>query len=203
MLKSLKNMRPIYIINLLLIFFIMASCNKKDKNLPAPTHTYYIDTKIDGTSVAYEDSIYGVLNSASLTSTDFGAYKLTRSGSSFSGTNLLNQVVNTTISQYKKGCDCDTAFIDSLFTVNSYSFKNNAEVEGIEITWFDGTQTWSTSAGTADQSGSSFKIVKHEFVNKNEYRYISSGNLNCKLYNGNGDSKIMTGYFKIKTNRIN
>ncbi|MFL5728803.1 MAG: hypothetical protein ACJ75J_04875 [Cytophagaceae bacterium] len=195
-------MRTIHLIKgLFPALVILFACNKKDDNLPAPAHTYYMDTKIDGKSVAYEDSIQGVLNKTSKDTSSFGNFTLIKQSSFFTGTDITGKIVNTTFSEYKKGCSC-TSFLDSMFSAKNYTFKNSGQLEGIEITWFDGNQNWSSSYGNADQSGSSFSIVKHEYTGKQDYRYISSGNINCKLYNTDGDVKLMTGYFKLKTNTI-
>ncbi|HXA00758.1 MAG TPA: hypothetical protein VNW99_02150 [Cytophagaceae bacterium] len=197
------NMHNIYLTGLFLATAILFSCNK-DKGLPAPAPTYYFDSKVNSKSLLYEDSLKGILNTAEKTGIDFGTYTLIKESSIFSGTSIITGVaVNTIISHYMKGCTRDTAFIDSMFTVKSYSFTNSLQNEGIEISWYDGTQMWSSSNGTADQTGSSFKIVKHEYVGKPDHRYISSGNFNCKIYSADGNVKFMTGNFKVKTNEIN
>jgi hypothetical protein len=194
-------MHKIYITGLFILSVIMISCNNKSKDLPAPTRTFFMDTKVDGKQVAYEDSIHGVLNTVSVSSTDYGSYTLIKSSSEFSGTTQFGDSVNTVFSEYKKGCGCTQALIDSMFTTGYHNFKNNTDQEGIEITWYGDGRTYSTSLGSADQSGSFFKIDKHQYVGYTNYRYISSGSLSCKLYSADGDTKIMSGYFNIKTNK--
>jgi len=194
-------MHKIYTISLFILSVIIISCNNKGKDLPAPTRTFFMDTKVDGKQVAYDDSVHGILNTVSVSSTDYGSYTLMKSSSEFSGTTQFGDSVNTVFSQYKKGCGCSQALSDSMFTNGYYDFKSNTEQEGIEITWFDGSRIYSTSLGNADQTGSFFKINKHQYVGYTNYRYVSSGSLSCKLYSADGDTKIMSGYFNIKTNK--
>jgi hypothetical protein len=195
-------MHNIYLTTFFLASGILFSCNK-DKALPAPTHTYYIDSKINSNRLMYEDSVRGVLNSAQRTTIDSVTFVLIKESSIFSGTTINGVIVNTIISQYKKGSISDTTLTDSMFTVKSYDFTNRYRNEGIEISWYDGTQMWSTSNAKGDQTGSSFEIVKHDRSGKSTFKYITNGNFSCKLYTKDGQSKFMLGNFKSKTNRIN
>jgi hypothetical protein len=195
-------MHTIYLTTFLLASGILFSCNK-DKALPAPIHTYYIDSKINSKPYLYEDSVQGILNSAQRTTIDSGTFVLIKESSIFSGTMVNGVIVNTIISQYKKGSISDPTLTDSMFTIKSYDFTNRYRNEGIEVSWYDGAQMWSTSYAKGDQAGSTFEIVKHDKSGKPTFKYITSGNFSCKLYNADGQSKFMLGNFKSKTNRIN
>lgn len=94
----------------------------------------------------------------------------------------------------------DATFL-SFFTTGTYTFSKNAE-NGFELGWNDGTQLWSTSKGSADQTGSSIKITQTGSEEIWGEFYVNvNGTFNCKLYNDAGASKTLTngkfiGYFE-------
>ena len=88
----------------------------------------------------------------------------------------------------------DTASFDAFFPVSSIPFsKNNAN--GIDIDWIDpnGNQ-YSTSLGSANQSGSAFAITAKQVTNISGYQNVKvMATFNCTLYNSTGGSVVLTG----------
>lgn len=92
----------------------------------------------------------------------------------------------------------------NFFFTGSYPFTLDAD-EGIEINWRDDDgNIWSTSNGTANQSGSSFtianKAVDEDLEGQGFYAVKIKADFNCKLYDESGNSKTISdasyvGYF--------
>lgn len=92
----------------------------------------------------------------------------------------------------------------NFFATGSYPYTLDGD-EGIEINWRDNDGTiWSTSNGTANQSGSVFviaeKAVDEDLEGQGFYAVKIRAGLNCKLYDDNGNSKEISdatyvGYF--------
>jgi hypothetical protein len=85
----------------------------------------------------------------------------------------------------------DNDFI-AMFPAGVFAYSPGS-TNGVVVEYFDGTTTWSSELGTANQTGSSFKIeaVQQEtgvpsFTLK---LYIT---FNCNLYDGSGASKTVT-----------
>jgi PKD repeat protein len=78
------------------------------------------------------------------------------------------------------------------FAPGTSLYSRNA-LNGIEITHNDGLKTWSTSNGSADQSGSSFVIssITEETLLGNYYIRVS-GSFNCRLYDDAGNVKTIS-----------
>ncbi len=68
-------------------------------------------------------------------------------------------------------------------------------VDGVEIQWKDEAgNLWSTALGTADQSASAFNITDvQDEPTTGTYLVRVTGNYHCTLYDGNGNSKPVTG----------
>jgi len=79
------------------------------------------------------------------------------------------------------------------FAVNGYSFSTNA-ASGFTLDWFDTNQViWSTSLGTALQTGSTINITEMKEINASGSYYIKTKiTFTCTLYDGNGNSKQLT-----------
>lgn len=84
---------------------------------------------------------------------------------------------------------------DSIFKlfypIASIPYSVNA-ANGIDLTIWQNHVRWSTSLGTANQSGSSFNIVQTK-DDQQGYLYIKTYiTFNCKVYNGAGGMKTIT-----------
>jgi hypothetical protein len=92
----------------------------------------------------------------------------------------------------------DSTF-DAFYAIGNYPYTIDA-AEGIRILIKDlNNVTWSTSLGTADQTGSSFSITKSKGVTYNDKKMDTKGyyeevefSFSCKLYDGNGNVKTLT-----------
>jgi hypothetical protein len=180
---------------------ILLSCDVKEIVQPYVNHSFYLQLKIADERINYEDDVLGMQNTAIRSTTAYDTTVLEKQSSFFSGDGTISNVADVTISQYKILPAPDTLQkdVDSLFTVGDYTYKNATYKEGIEITIKDGGITWSTSSGTADQTGSNFTITKHDFEGTSTYRYATYGSFVCKVYNGAGNVKLINGTFKLKT----
>lgn len=75
-----------------------------------------------------------------------------------------------------------------------YNYSIDAE-DGIEFFWMDDNGTeWSTSLGTANQTGSSFEIVEVKETTSffGDYTITFRATFNCTLYDGTGQKKVLT-----------
>ena len=220
--KQTTSMFNSIAISIAIILFI-SSC-KKEASTPAPTPTPVPTSTIfvreftgtiDGTVYNYVDgngttNIGGGVSSA-----------LTGNSVSYYGSYLNYDTSFTQIFNLEKGIlnfvgqgvlPTDSAF-NNFFALGTYPYTYpyySSGTNGIHLYWTDQTGTqWSTSNGTADQTGSAFAITVSE---PKLVTYISGGittvkdfvniktSFNCKLYNSSGQSKTLTngsytGYF--------
>ncbi len=196
------------ILALLVIAAVVFSCKKKDKKTEDTTNSTTTTTtgaapvidinsdpttefKIDGTDYKYvqnsntiENGTGASKNSGSVTvasySSDFNDYntkvylQIEKGSMTFSGNLAAN-------ADYK-----------AFFAPASYTYSPNA-LNGIAIEWWDSNNVmWSTDKGTMDQSGSAFTIISNQELNSSYYYVKVYATFNCKLYDGNGNSKTLT-----------
>lgn len=108
-------------------------------------------------------------------------------------------ITKGTISYVGTGKVDSTTFVN-YFSPGSYSFSPvtsptiSIPISGIVISWWDSNNIiWKTDVGTGDQTGSSFSIlaVKEEEQFGDQLMKVYA-TFNCKLYDGNGNSKTLT-----------
>jgi len=93
---------------------------------------------------------------------------------------------------------------DFVLPSDSVSFKNFFEIKpwsygvtpmnGMEIVYYDASgDMWSTSYGSANQTGSTFQLQAKKFIpfQGEKYERIKA-TFNCKLYNASGAVKVVT-----------
>lgn len=85
----------------------------------------------------------------------------------------------------------------ALFSTGSKNYDQNLN-DGVEVYVVIDQVTWSSSYGTADQSGSTFNIISakesEDFMN---YYFEIEASFSCTLYDDSGNSKLLTnGKFK-------
>jgi hypothetical protein len=100
----------------------------------------------------------------------------------------------------------DEAAFRQFFAVGQYNYSSTSSpalLNGIVIEHRDDNGvTWVSNKGTADQTGSSFNIVSNkEETNFGDQQMKIYATFNCKVYDDNGNSKILTngkfvGYFE-------
>jgi hypothetical protein len=100
------------------------------------------------------------------------------------------------------GSTPDTSAFDAFFPVSAISFSQN-NVNGIDIDWIDPSgNLYSTSFGSASQSGSAFTILAKQVSTIAGYQNVKVfAKFNCTLYNSAGASFPLTngiyvGYFE-------
>jgi hypothetical protein len=184
------------------IVLVLFSCNVEEDLDSFVDHSYYIQLKIDGNRINYEDGILGMQNTAIRSTSEYDSTVLEKQASFFNGDGTLSDGIDISINQFKILPAPDTLQknIDSLFTVGSYQYKNTLNKEGIEIAIITEGTTWSTSKGIANQDGSNFIVSQHIYKGTQTYRYETSGSFICKVYDGAGNVKLINGTFKLKTN---
>jgi len=80
-------------------------------------------------------------------------------------------------------------------TLSSNSSYETTQGWDIELTEVNGTE-WSSYKGTANQTGSFIKIDSQKDVYLNGSKFLSAkGSLSCKLYDQNGNVKVLKGSF--------
>lgn len=84
----------------------------------------------------------------------------------------------------------------TFFNLGNYSYTFPPSLtNGVSITWYEENGTiWKTTNLPADQSGSRFAIVLVEEVAVSPvYTVAITFTFDCKLYDGNGNTKVLTG----------
>lgn len=91
------------------------------------------------------------------------------------------------------GSNPTDANFKAFFPVASIPYSSNA-VNGVSITIYDNGTYWSTSQGTANQTGSTFNIVqvKDNPDLSGTYYLKFKATFSCKVYDGSGNSKTIT-----------
>jgi hypothetical protein len=87
----------------------------------------------------------------------------------------------------------DSSFLHA-FDPGSYSYTTELD-RGVSISWRDESNgtVWTTYSGAADQTGSEFVIEQTKFLSAQfDYTIKVLAHFNCKLYDGNGNSKTLT-----------
>lgn len=158
---------------------------------PATDYSFYYQATIDGTNykeVVTETNGYEAGSGAG------GVDDVVVSGS----INLTNTTVKGTTLGIGKGTihnylSTSNAVFKNFFTPGTYPYSPRASA-GVAIDWTDKNGvTWSTDAGSADQTGSVFKITAVEdFPSFNAYYIKVTVEFNCKIYNDAGESKVLT-----------
>lgn len=105
---------------------------------------------------------------------------------------------NTTVFTIRKGIlhsytSVSNVTFKTFFSVAAYNYDADPS-DGIEILWTDEAgNDWSTSYGSADQTGSNFNITSVEDEpGQTHYSVRVKATFNCKLYDGAGNEKPLT-----------
>lgn len=100
---------------------------------------------------------------------------------------------------FTNGSSPDSTTFKNYFAVGSVPYSVNA-LNGIEITMYDGTTTWSTSTGAQTNSTFSFTAVKEQWQLGSQYMKVIA-NFSCTLYDPSGANPktitngVYVGYF--------
>ena len=88
----------------------------------------------------------------------------------------------------------DTSDLKTFFHIGVWPYSDQA-VNGVQIRYVDGNgDFWSTDEFPADQTGSTFTITERKaLVNGGDNYMKIKASFKCKLYNGFGDVKNITG----------
>jgi len=174
---------------------------------PAPAvidinHDAVTEYKVEGASFSYPSTGIegGMSTSASYASSMSGTSTASYS-SDFSGSSATYfSIEKGTIRTPGIGKPGEEAF-RSFFVIGNVNYSPN-HLNGVVIEHRDPSGTiWSTEKGSADQTGSLFKIeaIKETIANYQDIKVYAT--FNCKLYDNNGNSKTLTdgkfvGYFE-------
>jgi hypothetical protein len=81
---------------------------------------------------------------------------------------------------------------DSLLNVGARFKYGSSDTTGILIKWVDANgNLWSTTLGSADQTGSSFLITGRKLDTGFNQVTVTAG-FNCKLYDSTGSMRVLT-----------
>jgi hypothetical protein len=208
-------MKKIIILSSLCLAVVFSpSCKKKKKTeepapattttgaTPTPTaisvsSTPQVKFDVDGTTKSYiADG--GDYNSDRGSSLSIGTP--TSSGSWSSGISKISpykdivDIEKGTLTYSATGHPDNTMF-KNYFAVGSYSYSpaGLSIISGMTFAfWDDSNVKWSTELGTGVQTGSAFTIVEIAEENITDYDIKVYATFNCKVYDGNGNSKTIT-----------
>jgi hypothetical protein len=159
-----------------------------------PTGPIYYSANIDGTQYAETADGPNFTNEFAVTGTADDKYL-----SSTIVPTPLPAPPNTTEFTIKKGIlhsytSTSNVTFKTFFAVASYGYGADP-TDGIEIRWTDEAgNDWSTANGSADQTGSNFNITSVEDEPlQTHYSVRVKATFNCKLYDGAGNLKVLTG----------
>jgi hypothetical protein len=211
----MKN-RILYLLSAALIVSGV-SC-KKDDPVTSPTTTpttpaslsisspYQVNFTLDGTAMDYNIGTttgFDMVNSANNSVQPIGGGTSTFIyGSSIGNGTAYVGFMKGTFSLPGGGLMSDSEFL-SMFPAATVAYSP-ASANGVVVSYFDGSTLWSSDLGTADQTGSAFKIEANQVLTGGSYYtvklYIT---FNCKVYDGSGGSKTITnGSFIINVAKI-
>jgi len=197
-----------------LMVFAISSCKKK-KDDPAPTPVNNTPTTPAAPSISSAPLVQFEINSTAYSYAESSNIENTMGTGGSTGTistkdfssgfdqispaKAIIDFEKGTIT-YSGGGDVDTTVFKNYFAPGSYSFSPvttptlSTPISGIVIQWWDSSNVmWSTEIGTGDQTGSNFTIVasKQEWPFSDQLMKVYA-TFNCKLYDGNGNTKTLT-----------
>ncbi len=192
-----KNVKTT-IIGLMGVLALM-SCKKKSSDVTpqdtgvAITAKYYFKGTVNNKSVVLQSGVGGYYNGVE----SGGSYKGS-AGENYLATNGFvflditsksSQQIEVNFVKYFQNKSPKVADIDGMFVVGDYKYGDEDKlVDGVEIVYVDeNKKSWSSRRGTANQTGSTFKLkTRTAFVN--EFTYIQiTGTFSCKLYDEAGN----------------
>jgi hypothetical protein len=188
---------------------IASSC-KKDKEADPVTPTpsgggttttdvnssYQATFTLDGTAVSYLQSNpnFQIVHSSNNSINTTGGPSTFMYGTFVGVTDTVGlEVDKGTISMM---CNCndpgDSTFY-AYFAPATIPYSPNT-MNGVTVTYWNGSVMWRSDLGTADQTGSVFKIVGRKDVTTtfSDYTVKVYATFNCKLYDGMGHVKTLT-----------
>ena len=189
--------------------FTVVSCKKKKKDEPAPVtptapastalninSDYQAKYTLNGASVSDvnggSDFIMSNSVDASTNPIGFGPSTFAYSCSIGKASNDVGiDILKGTITLPNGGSPPSDSAFYALFPVGTALFSAGA-ANGVVISYWDGTTSWRSDLGTADQTGSLFTIVDRKTVASSYYDVKVYATFNCKLYDGNGNVKTVT-----------
>lgn len=204
----MKKTKQLLILLMCSAMAVFSGCSKDDddnNNNPGPTPTPtpvtvnsepQVAFKLDGTSLNY---VTGGINPYS---SYFGNSSLMNtwpdSSETTYGFGFENILTGNYVMEFHKGTfkhmiPSDSADFTDFFPKQTIPYSIDAE-DGIMIRFYDGTGTlWSTDQGSANQTGSVFKIDDRKpFLFASEKYIKVKFSFNCKVYDGSGASKTIT-----------
>ena len=183
---------------LLLMNVAFLSCKKADSN-NGISSSFYFTAVIDGTTVTYEDGKNGYGSGVGSSSGTVPAGCQKEQSLNLRAYVTKNSAGVSILKTFDQ-CSVDCSLIEGMFYVGTYTYgkrslsTNQNGIDGAAVYYVDNNGTlWSSGYGTATQTNSNFKITEH-IENTKDYfsNRITKVTFNCKLYDGNGNSKTLT-----------
>jgi hypothetical protein len=185
------------------------SCKKKKEDEPVPVapaapastalsinSDYQAKYTLNGTNVSDVNggSDFNMYNVVEASTNPIGYGPSTFAYGSFIGkmTNDVGiDVLKGTITLPNGGSPPSDSEFMALFPTGAAAYSAGA-ANGVIVSYWDGSVYWRSDLGTADQSGSTFNIVDRKAVTASDYSVKVYATFNCKVYDGNGNSKTIT-----------
>jgi hypothetical protein len=194
-----------YLRNFSLLFFALlafSACkeDKPDPAVPAKTRAeLYFSAKLNGTDYLVEALVNGYGSGVAAPSGSGvtpGTYEI---GQTMVFMNMNTQEgAGITVVKVFNDQPTQCSEIEPLYHTGKYTFgregKNNIPAQdGVVVYYVDANKTyWSTDQGSGDQTGSNLEILEHNPNYDNFSLHISKVKFNCKLYDGKGNTIVLT-----------
>lgn len=203
----MKNKTNYLLVALLLMTTSFVGCKKDDDDnnsspTPNPTPTLTVNSepqvsgKIDGVAFnwktggadGYQQSVsHGGPLGVPPDSCEFVM------GTGFENVISGAYLMDVNLGTYKFVMPTDSVLLKNFFTIKSWNYSIDA-ANGVEIVYFDSNgDMWSTSFGSANQTGSTYSLQDRRYFKFSGEHYIRvKASFSCKLYNAVGASKLLT-----------
>jgi hypothetical protein len=180
---------PFFLFIVVILSPVPFSCSKKKKDQNTAS-SYYYKATIGGKAYTETATSDGNIESGSGVDGTDDVVIFADIESHLTGGNQLS-IAKGTLHGYLTATQAN---FKSFFAPGTYSYSQDAS-NGIEVSWVDADNNeWSTSLGTADQTGSKFSIVSadDDADALNKYYVKVKATFNCILYDGNGNKLAVT-----------
>ncbi len=183
-------MKKTAIILLAALCLPLAFC-KKDKSLSSKAEYYFIG-KLDGTDTKLEvtanNDIYLTNSNGGSIGTPDCVLDYGCAVGTFEPADPYFSVDFPAL--FAADCSTEAAVFPTLFHTGSWSYGDTGGK--VQVSYFDGTEIWSTSAGA--QTGSTFEVTRSEdFTTIFGVSQNVDGKLSCTLFSASGASKKLEG----------
>ncbi len=177
------------------LFAALTTACKKDSDTdtnPTSTAEFYFVGKLDGTAVKEELTATNDVELTSSNSASIGATNCTFDyGADIGSSATAAPYFGVSFPALFSGdCSNEGSQFSGLFRTGAWAY--GATTGKVEVTYFDGTEVWSSANGT--QSGATFNVTKSEKIQSAfGLSQTVGGTVSCQLYSASGAVKKLEG----------